>query len=199
MLPRAHAMDGRRSWSARDAEPEAGASDPFRLFPGGHERCRFPALSRSVIKRVEASRGRRVNYRDHNALPRAALVVEDDPVMREALAGYMRDEGFDVFTAPTLGRARHCLKSCAIGVVVLDLALADGDGEPLVGYVSHMAQPPAVVVVSAHGTRAAQIASQYSVPYVTKPFELDVVGATILVAHERRVRPHRRRSRPWAN
>ena len=127
-------------------------------------------------------------------LPRAALVVEDDMVIREALAGYMRDEGFDVFTAKAVKDARLCLQQHTVGVVVLNLGLDDGDGEPLVGYVSHLPDAPAVVVVSAHCKRAEQIAQQYSVPFVTKPFELDVLGATIVGAYERRVRPQRRRT-----
>jgi DNA-binding response OmpR family regulator len=142
---------------------------------------------------------RRSRNQEAGTLPRAALVVEDDLVIREALAGFMRDEGFDVFTAPSIADARECLQQRAIGVMVLDLGLEDGDGEPLVGYVAHLPEAPAVVVVSAHCKRAEQIASQYSVPYVIKPFDLDTIGTTILGAHERRARPHRRRTRVLAS
>lgn len=136
----------------------------------------------------------RARNREPIALPRAALVVEDDVVIREAVAGYMRDEGFDVYTAKAVKDARLCLQQHTVGVVVLDLGLDDGDGEPLVGYVSHLPDAPAVVVVSAHCKRAEQIAQQFSVPFVTKPFELDVLGAAIVGAYERRVRPQRRRT-----
>lgn len=126
---------------------------------------------------------------------RVAAVVEDDTQLRAAIAGALRDEGFEVLEAPTLGRARFCLQQRKVGVVVLDLTLADGDGEPLLEEINAMPIAPAVVVLSADMVRATRLATMYSVPHLAKPFDLGVAATAIEVALERRMRPRRRTPR----
>jgi DNA-binding response OmpR family regulator len=125
-------------------------------------------------------------------LARVALVVEDDTTLREAIAAALRDDDFTVLEAPTLVRARVCLARHEVGVVVLDLTLADGDGEPLIAEIDGMQRAPAVVIVSADGLRARRIAATYAVPHLVKPFDLAVACTSIGVAYDTEMRPRPR-------
>lgn len=123
---------------------------------------------------------------------RAALVVEDDPVIRRSLGELLEDERFEVTTAPTLEHARDVLfrSEHRVGVVLLDLALPDGDGEALLVELERLGpRAPAVVLTSAHAFRAVPLAITNGIPQVSKPYDLTVVAATVTVAYENAIRP----------
>lgn len=124
---------------------------------------------------------------------RAALVVEDDARLRQALADALEDDGFEVMTSTTLSRAQYVLFESRhpVDVVVLDLMLADGDATPLLEQLDRAPRAPAVVLLSANVALAIAHGSTYGVPYVTKPFDLGVVVASANAAQENRMRPHR--------
>ena len=128
--------------------------------------------------------------------PRTALIVEDDAVLTSTLVGLLEDEGFEVTTASTLERARYILfeSKHPMGVVLLDLALADGDAEPLLEELHRVGpRAPAVVITSAFAQRAVPLAMTYGVPHVVKPFDVNVVAATVAVAFDHVLRPRRAR------
>jgi two-component system nitrogen regulation response regulator NtrX len=131
---------------------------------------------------------------EESRLPKVALVVEDDAPISDSLRGLLEDEGFEVMTSSTLARARHILfaSSHPVGVLVLDLSLADGDGEALVEELHERGRlSPAVVILSAFADRAVPLAATYAIPHVVKPFDVAVVAATVVVAYERGMRPQR--------
>lgn len=127
--------------------------------------------------------------------PRTALVVEDDETARTTLAGLLEDDGFEVMTASTITRARYVLFESRhpVGVLVLDLSLTDGDGEALLDelYKNEGKSVPAMLL-SADRRRAIRLADAYGIPFVTKPFDLHEVAATVAVSFENDVRPHLR-------
>ncbi|MFI1991043.1 response regulator [Actinoplanes sp. NPDC020271] len=60
--------------------------------------------------------------------PVRALVVDDEPALVRAVAGYLRREGFAVTTAADGEAALHAARTIAPDVVVLDLMLPGIDG-----------------------------------------------------------------------
>lgn len=145
--------------------------------------------SRGVSSRMEVRQfsGSRPAVR-----PRTALIVEDDEIIRETLAGALEDEGFEVMTASTLGRAHYILFESRhpVGVVVLDLGMPDGNGETLVEALhARDAKSTPVVLLSAMSERGEELAARFSLQFVSKPFDLTIVAATVLVAFENDVRP----------
>lgn len=106
--------------------------------------------------------------------PIRVLVVEDEPLMREAHAGYVdRVPGFVTqATAATVREARTALESQPIDLVLLDLNLPDGHGLDVVRALRAAARPVDVVAVTAARdlpvVRAA--VSLGVVQYVLKPF-----------------------------
>lgn len=127
--------------------------------------------------------------------PRTVLIVEDDETVRTTLAGLLEDDGLEAMTASTLTRARYILFESRhpVGVLVLDLSLTDGDGEALLAdlYENDEKSVPAVIL-SADRQRAIRLADAYGIPFVTKPFDLQEVAATVAVSFENDVRPHLR-------
>jgi DNA-binding NtrC family response regulator len=122
---------------------------------------------------------------------RSVLVVEDDRVLCETLVGLLEDEKFDVMTASTLTRARYIIfqSTHPVGVLLLDLQLADGAGETLLDELSAYAKAPPVVLMSARADRAAPAGSAYGVPALSKPLDLAVVVASVRTAFEQRLCP----------
>ncbi|HSI35527.1 MAG TPA: response regulator [Tepidisphaeraceae bacterium] len=62
------------------------------------------------------------------ALGCVVLLIEDDRVSREALAGILRVKKFQVEAAATLGEALERLEAGLPDAVLLDLMLPDGNG-----------------------------------------------------------------------
>jgi DNA-binding response OmpR family regulator len=128
------------------------------------------------------------------------LVVEDDPAMNGAIAGLLADEGLDVMVATTLSGARVFLarSPTRVGVVVLDVSLADGDSDALLELLDEArGEVPSVILASA-SARVAKLAAAYGVPYLVKPFDLARLAATVHVALEHNLRPRRRSPRAAA-
>ncbi len=122
---------------------------------------------------------------------RSVLVVEDDPTLCRSLAELFEDEGFEVMTASNLRRARYVLFESLhpVGVLLLDLQLADGDGETLLGELSAASRAPPTVVISALPARADHAAETYGLPRLSKPLDLALVVTSVTVAFDNDIRP----------
>ncbi|MFT3699964.1 MAG: sigma-54 dependent transcriptional regulator [Kofleriaceae bacterium] len=114
------------------------------------------------------------------------LVVDDEPVIRRALVERLEEEGFQAVGAESLGHARAALADESIDAVLLDLKLKDGDGLDLLEEVRRTHASLPVIVVSAFGDSARAIRAMKlgAFEYVTKPFDIDALLATIARAVE---------------
>jgi ActR/RegA family two-component response regulator len=56
------------------------------------------------------------------------LLIDDDLRLTEMVGGYLRQNGFEVSTAPTLASGRELLRQASFDALLLDLMLPDGDG-----------------------------------------------------------------------
>jgi two-component system KDP operon response regulator KdpE len=111
------------------------------------------------------------------------LLVEDDAHVRQFIREALAVEGFDVLTAASLSEAQALLRHSAVGLVLLDLGLPDGDGEALLHEVRQQASLP-VIVVSARDQEAQKIRllDAGADDYLTKPFSVGELLARIRVA-----------------
>ena len=57
------------------------------------------------------------------------LIVDDEPMLREAVASYLEQKGFRVLTADTGSQAMTMFERETIHFVILDLMLPDVSGE----------------------------------------------------------------------
>jgi DNA-binding response OmpR family regulator len=56
------------------------------------------------------------------------LLIDDDARLTDMLVEYLRANGYEVDTAPTLASGRDRLRQAAYDALLLDLMLPDGDG-----------------------------------------------------------------------
>jgi CheY-like chemotaxis protein len=104
------------------------------------------------------------------------LLVDDDPVLRETLAGVLRLEGFYVWEAEN---GVECLALIEQGLVpdatLLDYRMPGLDGGQVFERLKERGLQSSVVLMTAAST-AREIAEQYGFPhYVSKPFGVDDV------------------------
>lgn len=116
------------------------------------------------------------------------LVVEDDATMRMALRGLLLDEGIANLGAESVEDARRCLATTSVSGVICDFLLRDGTADVLLDVMVGAQVPPPVILASVHPESRA-IAKHYGVGFMRKPYDLDVVLASVRVMLEGNSRP----------
>jgi len=112
----------------------------------------------------------------------AVLIVEDEAGLREGLASVVEAMGHQPLTAAGLTEARALVAGTAPDCVLLDIRLRDGDG---LDYLRELRDGPRrdtpVVMVTAYGDseRTIRAMRDGAFDYLTKPFELPLLKATI--------------------
>ena len=105
------------------------------------------------------------------------LLVDDEALARSRLRVLLAD--CHAPTAEVLAEAANAeqalaaIKQLAIDVVLLDVRMPGMSGVQLVQTFATMAQPPAVVFVTAHAEHAVQAFEVAAVDYLTKPVRLE--------------------------
>src|SRR5688572_28596108 len=98
------------------------------------------------------------------------LLVDDDRLSREAMADWLRREGFEVIAvADGQAAARHIHDGVA--VLVTDLKMPRTDGLQLLRLAREKAPHAAVILVTGHGTVETAVAAlkEGAFDYLTKP------------------------------
>jgi DNA-binding NtrC family response regulator len=119
--------------------------------------------------------------------PTRVLVVDDEPLIRWALAEMLTDLGCEVGQA---GDARSALsamcEAAPFDIVLLDVRLPDSDDLTLLARVRSLDPAARIIVMSAHGTRdmAERAASLGAFTFLSKPFELAKVAALVAEARD---------------
>lgn len=111
----------------------------------------------------------------------AILVVEDEPSLQLALHDLLIEAGFSPTVAGTLAQAKRELQGSSWEVVLCDMRLPDGHGLDLLALANHLADPPAVVFLTAYGTveQAVEAMKRGAADFLTKPFDDDHLLAVL--------------------
>ena len=117
------------------------------------------------------------------------LIVEDEASIAEPFARLLRREGFETTVAATAAEALSAARDTEPDLVLLDLALPDGDGRDVCRVLRAERDVP-VIMVTARGTETDRIVGLEigADDYVVKPFS----GAEVVA----RIRAVLRRTRP---
>ena len=120
------------------------------------------------------------------------LVVDDEPIVREVVVGYLQLEGFRTLEAADGHRAKEILETDPPNIVLLDVMLPGPDGLELCRWIRSRSKLP-VIMVTARGEEADRIVGLElgADDYVTKPFSPRELAA--------RVRTVLRRAEPQSN
>jgi two-component system NtrC family response regulator len=120
------------------------------------------------------------------------LVVDDEPNYLVVLSELLRDEGFEVFTAPGGAEALDIARNNDLDMVITDMQMPGMSGMGLLDELKTLNDELPVLIITAyaevHKAVAAMQAGAYS--YLAKPFSNDELIVTInkAVAHYQLVR-----------
>ncbi|MFT5176298.1 MAG: two-component system response regulator PilR (NtrC family) [Gammaproteobacteria bacterium] len=116
-------------------------------------------------------------------LPRA-LVVDDEPHIRELLSITLARMDVQAVCAENLERAYELLKGEPVALCLTDMHLPDGSGLDLVRYVSRDFPDLPVAVITAHGdvSSAVEALKAGAFDFVNKPVDLPVLRALVTTA-----------------
>jgi PAS domain S-box-containing protein len=96
---------------------------------------------------------------------REILIVEDDPIFRDAIKHVFEDKSYTFYEASTVAEANAALNEyLGSGVVLLDLKLPDGSGTLVLETIKNSNLRRRVIVLTAHEEMlAAKMAGEYAV------------------------------------
>lgn len=112
---------------------------------------------------------------------RHILVVDDERAVREGLVAALEQAGFVARAVPGIGDARAAIASERPACVLLDIRLRDGDGLEFLDELRRSARGVPVIIATAFGDsdRAIVAMKRGAFNYVTKPFDLDALLASV--------------------
>jgi two-component system response regulator AlgR len=116
------------------------------------------------------------------------LIADDERLARERLARLLADvTGVELVGAVADGAALHAvLETSGTEVVLLDVDMPGRtpgeDGVGLGAWLASLAQPPAVIYVTAHPEHALRAFSTHAVDYVLKPVSLERLREALAAA-----------------
>ncbi len=102
-------------------------------------------------------------------------VVDDEQSVCHAFQAFLTDEGHEVAVAGTGARGLALVEELAPDLVILDVRLPDANGLDILAELAARDEPPAVLVITAHGTMdtAIEAMQRGAFDYLTKPIDLD--------------------------
>jgi two-component system nitrogen regulation response regulator NtrX len=111
----------------------------------------------------------------------SVLIVDDEPGIRESLAGILQDEGYLVEAVES---AEECLEFLAHNhceVILLDIWLPGMDGIQALEKIQAMENPPVVIMISGHGTIESAVRSTKlgAFDFIEKPLSIDKTLLTV--------------------
>src|SRR5712691_10473192 len=109
------------------------------------------------------------------------LAIEDNRRFLELMRSHLKKRGFAVDRAETLADGQVMASSGGYDVILLDLALPDGDGAEVIDRLRRERTPIPIIVLSARGEINDRLGSLDSGAddYLVKPFDLDELVARI--------------------
>ncbi len=116
------------------------------------------------------------------------LVVDDDPMVADALRQNLVEEGYSVDIAATGAEAIELFDQGGHHLAICDLQLPDLDGLEVMRHIKDARPTTEVIVVTGHGSvpRAVEATKAGAFYFVEKPFDLDKLQPLIDKALERR-------------
>jgi len=115
-----------------------------------------------------------------------ALIIDDDPGFRNAIAEVIDEFGFTVHQASSLAQARERLEGGLPDVVLLDLSLPDGSGADLVPEIAEANTRTDIVLITGNATVDSAVGALRDgvTDYLVKP--LDTARLHAVLKHAKR-------------
>src|SRR6476646_2668568 len=116
------------------------------------------------------------------------LVVDDEAGIRESLSLILKDEGYHVEAVASAEEALQRAASGDIEVVLLDVWLPGIDGLEALSRLQAASRPPAVIMISGHGTieTAVRATKLGAFDFIEKPLSLEKIIVLVRNAIQQR-------------
>lgn len=103
------------------------------------------------------------------------LVVDDEPVQREMVDGFLKKQNFEVIAADNAERALELFRQDAFDLVLTDQKMPNMSGLELLHAVHAINPETPVILITAFGTIEAAVGAlkQGAIDYLTKPLNLE--------------------------
>jgi two-component system, sensor histidine kinase and response regulator len=115
------------------------------------------------------------------------LLIEDEARLRDNLQTLLQTEGYCVTTAPNGAEGIKNLRKESFDLVITDLVMPEVDGFQVLEYLKAYSPNTVVVVMTAYVSASSAIDAMRkgAYDYLSKPFELELMKATITRALEK--------------
>jgi len=111
------------------------------------------------------------------------LIVDDEPLIRQSLAGVLEDEGYQTHSVPTGEECCEELNHSSYELVLLDVWLPGMDGLETLARIQELpfASRPVVVIISGHGTieTAVKATKLGAFDFLEKPLTIEKVSVVV--------------------
>jgi putative two-component system response regulator len=120
--------------------------------------------------------------------PARLLLVDDEPVVRDLLARWLRDDGYSCATASSAATAWAHLQEHPVDLVTLDIRMPGGSGLDLLDQIKQTVPDTAAIMLTAEGdtTKAIRALTAGAYGYLIKPIERQELLIQVRNALERR-------------
>jgi response regulator RpfG family c-di-GMP phosphodiesterase len=134
------------------------------------------AVREAVAEKLAAEAAEPVEYYLHPDNPRI-LVVDDEKVIRDILADFLKEEGYAVTTVEDGAAAVEELHRSSYNLVISDLKMPKMGGLELVQKITEESLPVLTVIMTGFGTveTAIEAMKRGAYDYILKPFKVEEV------------------------
>ncbi|MBU8911876.1 MAG: sigma-54 dependent transcriptional regulator [Desulfobacterales bacterium] len=120
------------------------------------------------------------------------LVVDDELIIRESLAGWLKRDGYHVSSVSSGEKALETLKINSFDILLLDIQMDGISGMDVLTHVKENYPDIDVIMITAFGSipSAVQAMKSHAFDYLLKPFDPDELGVLIqkLIDHRGRIK-----------
>jgi DNA-binding NtrC family response regulator len=108
-------------------------------------------------------------------MSQSILIVEDEKVLRESLAGLLEQEGYEVLQAENGRHAYDIILGRPVDVVLSDVRMPEMDGAALLARLRQAVPETPVIMVTAYGTVESAVAAMHAGAwdYLLKPVRIE--------------------------
>ena len=116
------------------------------------------------------------------------LIVDDELIMRESLAGWLQRDGHIVDTAPSGEAALEKLKEARFDIMLVDIKMEGISGLDVLQHVNENDPDVAIVMITAYGSipTAIEAMKNGAYDYMLKPFDPNELGVLVdkIIKHQ---------------
>jgi len=120
------------------------------------------------------------------------LIVDDELIMRESLAGWLERDGHDIQTAASGEEALEKLKQARFDILLVDIKMEGMSGLDVLKQVKDSDPEVAIVMITAYGSISTAIEAMKNgaYDYLLKPFDPNELGILIekIIQHQAQAR-----------